>query len=90
MVSLHLIFDSAGGVEKIALKALKIGVHTHFHPISTVGFCTFSPENFGQAYWAVGKYNFCHICTFSRLQEQVIKNKRWSRHYSSYDKSKLV
>ena len=37
---------------KIAPRALKIGVQSHFHPISTVGFRTFSPENFGQAYCA--------------------------------------
>ena len=35
---------------KITPRALKPGVQSHFHPISTVGFRTFFPENFGQAY----------------------------------------
>ena len=38
---------------KITTRALKIGVLSRFYPISTVGFRTFSPENFGQAYWSV-------------------------------------
>ena len=40
--------DLQGGV-KIASRALKIGVQSRFYPISTVGFRTFFPENFGQA-----------------------------------------
>ena len=35
---------------KITTRALKIGVQSRFYPISTVGFRTFFPENFGQAY----------------------------------------
>ena len=33
---------------KITTRALKIGVQSRFNPISTVGFRTFFPENFGQ------------------------------------------
>ena len=36
---------------KITTRALKIGVQSRFYPISTVGFCTFFPENFGQPYY---------------------------------------
>ena len=35
---------------KITPRALKIGVQSHFHPISTMGFRTFFRENFGLAY----------------------------------------
>ena len=37
---------------KITTRALKIGVQSRFYPISTVGFRTFFPENFGQAYYS--------------------------------------
>ena len=40
---------------KIAPRALKIGVQSRFYPISTVGFRTFFPENFGQAYCACAR-----------------------------------
>ena len=46
----YLDFRSPGGVVKITTRVLKIGVQSHFHPISTVGFHTVFPENFGQAY----------------------------------------
>ena len=36
-----------------ASRKLKIGVQSRFYPISTVGFRTFSPENFGQAHCTV-------------------------------------
>ena len=35
---------------KITTRALKIGVQSRLYPISIVGFRTFFPENFGQAY----------------------------------------
>ena len=38
-----------------ASRKLKFGVQSRFYPISTVGFRTFFPENFGQAYCALLK-----------------------------------
>ena len=38
-----------------ASRKLKFGVQSRFYPISTVGFRTFSPENFGQAYWPLAQ-----------------------------------
>ena len=38
---------------KITIRALKIGVQLRFYQISTEGFRTFFPENFGQAYYVV-------------------------------------
>ena len=35
-----------------ASRKLKFGVQSRFYPISTVGFRTFFPENFGQPYCA--------------------------------------
>ena len=50
---LVLARHSSVGVVKMAPRALKIGVQSRFYPISTVGFRTFFPENFGQAYSTV-------------------------------------
>ena len=36
---------------RITTRALKTGVQTRFYPISTKGFHTFFPKNFGQAYY---------------------------------------
>ena len=60
---------------KITSRALKIGVQSRFYPISTVGFRTFCPENFGQAYcpWSLVVYiwplggRWVHLYTFSHL-----------------------
>ena len=38
-------------VVRCAAGALKIGVHSPFNSSSTVGFGTFCPKNFGQAYY---------------------------------------
>ena len=46
----YLDLPSPVVVVKMAPRALKIGVQSHFHPISTVGFRTFFLENFGLAY----------------------------------------
>ena len=53
-----------------ASRKLKFGVQSHFYPISTVGFRTFSPENFGQAYWSVAKVIVSLIRKMPRHKKQ--------------------
>ena len=78
---------------KITTRALKIGMQSRFYPISTMGFRTFSPENFGQAYYTVSEpsfFTFSCFCPNSTVELQTFSKKGQPYYGVPFDLNKQV